>query len=415
MSRIVGLAIFLLFIFLIDLYSYQGFKSIVQGLATNKQVLFKRFFWIISVAGLIITALFFIYLRSSENSLFFRMVFTAVFILFIVKLVWSIFLGIDDLIRLVQWVIGQFRSPDPASDGGVSRKQFIVNTGALISASLGAALTYGVTVGSHHYKLTRQKLQLKGYSKSLHGLRLVQISDIHSGSFWNKKAVAKGVDMILEQSADLVFFTGDLVNNRAEEFEPYLELFGRIQAPLGVYSVLGNHDYADYVPEYTPEQRKENVDKLARSYEQMGWTLLRNEAKRIPVKDSSINVIGVENWSASMRFPKYGDLKKAVQDVDLRELNLLLSHDPTHWKGQVLKEYPEIDVTFSGHTHGMQFGIETAGFKWSPVQYIYKEWAGLYERGMQKLYVNRGYGYLGYPGRLGIRPEITVFDIEIID
>jgi len=414
MSRLVGLIIFLVFIFLIDLYSYQGFKTLLPSFPLNRQVLWKRGFWILSVSGIGITGFFFVFARSSENSLLFRAVFTAVFILFIVKLVWSIFLGIDDLIRGVQWIISLFVKNE-SSEGGISRKAFLVQTGGLISASLGAALTYGVTVGSHHYKLNRQTLRLKGYSKGLDGLRLVQISDIHSGSFWNKRAVARGVNMILDQKPDLVFFTGDLVNNKAEEFLEYEDLFGKITAPLGVYSVLGNHDYADYVPDYTPEQRAANVEKLAGSYDRMGWKLLRNEAERLEYNGANFNVIGVENWSASLRFPKYGDLNHAVENVDLKEFSLLLSHDPTHWKGQVLKEYPEIDVTFSGHTHGMQFGIETAGFKWSPVQYIYSEWAGLYEKGLQKLYVNRGFGYLGYPGRLGIRPEITVFDIEIVD
>ena len=414
MPRLTGLIIFLVFIFLIDLYSYQGFKTVLSSLSINRQLIWKRIFWFLSISGITITGFFFVFARSSDNSLIFRAVFTAVFILFIVKLVWSIFLGLDDLIRGVQWVVSLFVNRG-SSEGGISRNAFLVQTGGLISASLGAALTYGVTVGSHHYKLTRQRLRLKGYSKELNGLRLVQISDIHSGSFWNKRAVARGVNMILEQKPDLVFFTGDMVNNRAEEFADFEDLFGTIQAPLGVYAVLGNHDYADYVPEYTPEQRIANVNKLAGSYERMGWRLLRNEAERINYKGANLNVIGVENWSASLRFPKYGDLQRSVKNVDLNELSLLLSHDPTHWKGQVLEEFPEIDVTFSGHTHGMQFGIETAGFKWSPVQYLYAEWAGLYEKGMQKLYVNRGFGYLGYPGRLGIRPEITVFDIEIVE
>jgi len=364
--------------------------------------------------SLIVLLLFFRGFPDRVGDVFFRAIFTAVFILFVVKMIWGILLFIDDFIRSFQWLISLFSSPEAESIDGISRKNFLVKTGALLGAGMGAALTYGVTVGSHHYKVTRQKLKVRGYSKDLNGFRIVQISDIHSGSFWNKRAVQKGIDLIKDQKADVVFFTGDMVNNESKEFEPYEAMFKEIQAPKGVYAILGNHDYADYMPNLTQEERHQNVIDLENAYKRMGWKLLRNENKEIHVGSDSLNVIGIDNWSAIMRFPKYGDLYKAMEGVDRSKLNLLLSHDPTHWKGQVLKEFKDIDVTFSGHTHGMQFGIETAGFKWSPVQYIYDQWAGLYEDGDQKLYVNRGFGYLGYPGRLGIRPEITVFEIEVV-
>jgi len=335
-----------------------------------------------------------------------------VFILFIVKFLWSLVLFLDDFIRGFQWLISLFTTPEVESVDGISRKSFLVKTGALVGAGMGAALTYGVTVGSHHYKVTRQKLRFSGYSKDLNGLKIIQISDIHSGSFWNKRAVQRGIDLIKNEQADMVFFTGDMVNNQTEEFEPYEEMFKEIQAPKGVFAILGNHDYADYMPNLSAEERHQNVVDLSNAYQRMGWDLLRNENRQIQIGDSSINVIGIDNWSAMDRFPKYGDLHAAVEGIDMSKLNLLLSHDPTHWKAQVRKDFKHIDATFSGHTHGMQFGIETAGFKWSPVQYLYDQWAGLYEEENQKLYVNRGFGYLGYPGRLGIRPEITVFEIE---
>jgi predicted MPP superfamily phosphohydrolase len=203
------------------------------------------------------------------------------------------------------------------------------------------------------------------------------------------------------------------VNNRAEEMEPFLDVFDKIRAKHGVYSVLGNHDYGDYVPWSSPEEKAANLDTLKGMQAQMGWKLLLNEHQLLNIRGEQVAVIGVENYSTHMRFPKYGDLKRAVQGTEEARLKLLLSHDPSHWESQVITEHPDIDLTFSGHTHGMQCGVEIPGwFKWSPVQYVYKQWAGLYRQGRQHLYVNRGLGFLGYPGRVGILPEITVLELS---
>jgi predicted MPP superfamily phosphohydrolase len=413
MNRISSILILSSIFLLIDLYSYQGIKVLTQDFSHKGQWVVKWIWIIISISAVLITYKYFNNFPEKANDSLLRFSFLGVFILFIAKLVLCTFLFLDDGIRLFQWVVSLFSTPSNPETGGISRKSFIVQTGALLASGLGAALTYGVTVGSHNYKVFRKKLSIRGLDPKLKGLRIVQISDVHSGSFWDKKAVQKGVNKIIEQQADLVFFTGDMVNNESIEFEPYEEMFSKIQAPLGVYAILGNHDYADYMPHFTQEQRKENVLNLGKAYARMGWNFLRNEHRSIEYEGAKLNVIGVENWSSKARFPKYGDLAKASSNVPVNELNLLLSHDPSHWKSEVITKFPHIDVTFSGHTHGMQFGIETAGFKWSPIQYLYKEWAGLYEESGQKLYVNRGFGYLGYPGRLGIRPEITVFELDI--
>jgi predicted MPP superfamily phosphohydrolase len=222
----------------------------------------------------------------------------------------------------------------------------------------------------------------------------------------------KAVRMILDQKPDVIFFTGDLVNDLHTEALEFRETLMKLQAPLGVYSILGNHDYGDYYQWHNAEDKHENLEKLKEFQRSLGWKLLTNEHTYIEKNGQRIGLIGVENWSARLNFRKYGDMKKSTYQMEPADFNILLSHDPSHWKAEILQEYKYIDLTLSGHTHGMQFGIEIPGFKWSPVQYVYKEWADLYSENEQHLYVNRGLGFLGYPGRVGILPEITLFELS---
>jgi predicted MPP superfamily phosphohydrolase len=243
-------------------------------------------------------------------------------------------------------------------------------------------------------------------------LKIVHISDIHSGSFMNKKAVEHGVEMIMQQKPDLILFTGDLVNDRATEMDNFKDIFMRLKAPMGVYSTLGNHDYGDYVkwPDNGLSQTQ-NLENLKTVHAEMGWRLLMNEHVVLQRNEDRIALIGIENWSAKARFPKHGRMDLAHAGTENFPFKILMSHDPSHWQAQVRENYPDVDLMLSGHTHGMQFGVEIPGFKWSPVQYMYKEWAGLYEEQKQKLYVNRGFGFIGYPGRVGVLPEITVLQL----
>lgn len=259
--------------------------------------------------------------------------------------------------------------------------------------------------------MRRLKLHFPNLPPAFKGLKIVQISDIHSGSFDNHEKVAKGVDLVLKEKPDVIFFTGDLVNNRSDEMFPYQELFSKIKAPMGVYAILGNHDYGDYVEWPSPEAKAKNLQLLKDIEARMGWQMLNNANTVLEKDGQQIALIGVENWSAKLHFPKYGDLEKAYQGTAHFPFKILLSHDPSHWDAQVRPEYPDIDLMLAGHTHGMQFGVEIPGLKWSPIQYAYPEWAGLYKKGSQYLYVNRGYGFLGYPGRVGILPEITVIEL----
>jgi hypothetical protein len=248
--------------------------------------------------------------------------------------------------------------------------------------------------------------------ESFHGFKIVQLSDIHTGSFMNENALTKAFDIVMQQGADLILFTGDLVNNKTDEVEGFEHLFKTLKAPHGVYSVLGNHDYGDYFQWETKEQKVENLEKLKTHQKDFGWRLLMNEHVALEKNDEKIALIGIENWGGSMRFPKYGKMKEAHAGTETYPYKILMSHDPSHWDHQVVKDFQDVDLTLSGHTHGMQLGIEIPGFKWSPVKYLYKNWAGLYKQGEQFLYVNRGLGFLGYPGRLGIWPDITGLELQ---
>ncbi len=294
----------------------------------------------------------------------------------------------------------------------ISRSSFLVKTGLVVAAVPLTSLSWGIVSGAYDYTIQRVKLVLPNLPKAFEGMTMAQLSDIHSGSFYNQKAVNGGIEMLLAEKPDMVFFTGDLVNDKATEMRQYQDIFARVKAPLGVYSTLGNHDYGEYHFGKGPSAAKaKNLQDVIKTHEIMGWDLLMNENRRIKVDGEEIGIVGIENWGMG-RFPKFGRMDLAMENTDDLPVNLLLSHDPSHWRGQVLKEYPQIDAMFSGHTHGMQFGVRIKNFQWSPVQYIYKEWAGLYQEKHQQLYVNVGYGFLGYPGRVGMLPEITIFELK---
>lgn len=322
---------------------------------------------------------------------------------------------IDDIRRVIKKVVNKKNNTEKeevsSKDNTISRSEFLVKSGMAIAAVPFSTLTWGIAYGAYDYRVKKQTLILPNLPSSFNGMKIAQISDIHSGSFYNKRAVLGGVEMLLNEKPDIAFFTGDLVNGKASEMRDYQDIFSKVKAPLGVFSVLGNHDYGMYEKWKDDAARNKNLEDLKTTHKNMGWQLLNNANRRIKINNEEIGILGIENWGGG-RFPKYGKMKEAVKNTDDLPIKLLLSHDPSHWKLQVLKEYPQIDVMFSGHTHGSQFGIETERFKWSPVQYLYEEWDGLYQQNNQQLYVNVGYGFLGYPGRVGILPEITIFELK---
>ena len=252
---------------------------------------------------------------------------------------------------------------------------------------------------------------MNGLPNSFKGFKIIHISDIHSGSLKDQAAVLKGIELIQKQNADLILFTGDLVNDRATEMQDWMTTFGQLKAPHGVFSTLGNHDYGDYVKWDSLEAKKQNLEDLKKVHHELGWQLLMNENAIINKEQDSIRLVGIENWGAKARFPKYGKMDQAMQGITQKEVVILLSHDPSHWEAEVIPKYQQVQLMLSGHTHGMQFGLENPYFKWSPVQWVYKQWAGHYKVQEQQLYVNRGFGFLGYPGRVGILPEITLIEL----
>lgn len=404
---------------LIDFYIYKALRATRIRWAASP--LFPKIWWGYS---LLLTICIFVSIYISIPLIFRSIILVAFFLTFISKFTFILILLADDIRRGGVWLkrllLPKKKQVAPVADNdaplpekpvkGISRSQFLTKAGILVAATPLAPLGWGVISGAYDYRVRREKLYLPNLPREFHGMKIGQLSDVHSGSFYNKTAVQGGVDMLLAEKPDVIFFTGDLVNYLASEMRDYQDIFTNVRAPLGVFSTLGNHDYGDY--HFGPEPsaaKAKNLQAVKEVHKVMGWDLLLNENRKLKVGNDEIGIIGVENWGTG-RFPKHGRLDLALQDTDDMPVKLLLSHDPSHWRAEVLAR-PDVDVMFAGHTHGMQFGVRMGNIKWSPAQYIYKEWAGLYQQGQQQLYVNTGFGFLGYPGRVGILPEITVFEL----
>jgi len=401
-------------IVLVDLYFFQSLKTVTATWAESKRVLASRIYWGITISGAIFVLFSIItYKNPVINRTVGLYIFCFYMILLISKLIGSLPLMFEDIGRGVKWIVAFFNKGTdmPAVKDGMSRGKFISYSALTLAAIPFGTMIYGMVKTAFDFKIQRKKIPIAKLPAAFEGLKIVQISDIHSGSFISDAHFKNAVEMIMNEKPDLIFFTGDLVNDRSDEAEPFKKVWKNLSAPLGVFSVLGNHDYGDYVLWDSPELKQANLERLFGIHKEMGWELLRNEHRIIEKNGEKIGLVGVENWGAALRFPRKGDMKKAQLGMDEVPVKILLSHDPSHWEAKILKEHPEIDLTLSGHTHGFQFGIEIPGFKWSPSQYVYPQWAGLYSNGNQHLYVNRGLGFLGYLGRVGIRPEITVLEL----
>lgn len=405
---------FIIFFLVIDVYLFQAVLAVSQHFSGVWKKIARIGFWlptILSIGALLWWMMADPYRLSTGTR---NWILTGLFATYFSKIFGILFLFADDLQRGVRWVASLFQggsSGTPLPGQGIPRSEFLTKAALVATSVPFGTMVYGIVSGAHDYRVRRVKIELPNLPTSFDGITIGQISDIHSGSFFNKTAVKGGVEMLLKEKPDVVFFTGDLVNNQASEMKEYIDIFGKIKAPLGVYSVTGNHDYGDY--RHWPSQalKRRNFQDLMEAHRLMGYDLLMNTHRVIRQGADQLAVLGNENWGGR-GFSQYGKLNEAARGTEEAAVKLLLSHDPSHWDAQVRPGFSDIDVMFAGHTHGFQFGVEIGGIKWSPSQYAYKQWAGLYQEGKQYLYVNRGFGYLGYPGRIGMPPELTLVELK---
>ncbi len=410
-----GVVLFITLMLLLDWYFFAAVKTVSQNISPKAKIIVYTFYWGITILA-IVGFLLFVYTEQQFLGKRVRTyLFATILGLFLAKSTALIFFLVDDLRRGIQWLAGKLffnnTDVDTMSADGISRSTFLSWLGIAAGGTLFTSLLYGFT-NQYKYQTKSVKLKFDNLPTAFNGLRIVHISDIHCGSLMDKKAVQQGIDMILKENADIILFTGDLVNDKATELENFMDIFSQLKAPMGVFSTLGNHDYGDYVQwPIDGVSKEQNLINLQKVHAQLGWRLLMNEHVVLQKNGAEIALIGIENWSAKARFPKHGRMDVAYAGAEKYPFKILMSHDPSHWDAQVKTTYPSVDLMLSGHTHGMQFGVELPGFKWSPVQYMYPQWAGLYEADKQKLYVNRGFGFIGYPGRVGELPEITVIEL----
>ncbi len=413
---IIRFLIFFLVITVVEIYFLQAVKTFVQDFSqTKKSVILYTAYGLAAFSfALGVAALF--YPPPNWNN-FFRFLSAITLVLFVCKLLGCSFLLIDDIIRLIRWIFSLFKNN--TNEAGevvnkISRLKFMSQLAITFTVIPAVGFIYGMVRGAYKYRVHNVKVPAPNLPDAFNGFKIVQVSDIHTGSFMDNSHLIKAFDIVMQQKADLILFTGDLVNNKAEETIGYENVYNKLKAPYGVFSVLGNHDYGDYVQWETPEAKTKNLEALKQVHANAGWKLMMNEHVALEKNGEKIALLGIENWGGNMNFRKYGKMDLAHKGTEEFKYKILMSHDPSHWEKQVQKMYTDVDLTLSGHTHGAQFGIEIPGFKWSPVKYFYKQWAGLYKKDNQFLYVNRGLGFLGYPGRLGIWPEITVIELQKI-
>ena len=414
MNKLLVIPVLAIILVIIDLYAHSAIKIFFKNRSPRFLRTFAMGFWlvsIVSIIGLFVyhftgTSLLTFHQRSFLMAFLFISYFSKGIIMVIT------FMGeiVDGAKRILFGSKATGIGNNKITGSEMSRGEFIKKAAVATAALPFTTLSFGVINGVHNYRIVFKKITLPNLPDSFHGIRIGHISDIHSGSFFDRKSVMGGIELLGQQKTDLIFFTGDLVNNETKEVNEYIDIFKKVQAPLGVFSTLGNHDYGNYRSWPSEKAKAQNLRDMHYAHKLLGWNLLNNENKVIEMGHEKLAILGVENWGTG-RFPKYGKLATAYSGTEDAAVRLLLSHDPSHWDAQVRPEFKDIDIMFAGHTHGFQFGIETNKFRWSPSQYMYRQWADLYEEENQYLYVNRGFGFLGFPGRIGIEPEITIFEL----
>lgn len=406
-------AIFIILI--IDVYFFRSYSSLIHNLNKKIKLFLKVAYWAFTLATIIFMFFVASYIADKIAAPKIYRVYVLGFVLItsVSKVIGCIFILIHDSRTLFLFLKNLlFPKIELVQKRTMPRKDFIKKVGVAAAAIPFGTLFFGMVKTAYDFTIRNEKLKINNLPSPFKGLKIIQISDLHVGSFLDDEPLKKAVKLINEQKADLIFFTGDLVNDITEEALPFMDVLKEISAPFGVFSILGNHDYGDYFYQKDDvEGKKHNYELMKKVHQKLGWKLLLNQNHVIEKDNERLAILGVENWGLMDRFPKYGDIEKAKVGLLETDIKLLLSHDPSHWNAIILPNHNDISATFSGHTHGMQFGIEIPHFKWSPSQYMYNQWAGMYSQNNQSIYVNRGLGFIGYPGRVGILPEITVFEL----
>ena len=403
----------LLLLLVAEIFSYRGLRFLLQTKSKSTKRTVKFIYWAWTLMIFCIVSYAFIRREQFSHPSFMNRAFVIIG-LFLANFCLKTIFGYTHLLNeWASYITNLVMKKSPSPGKKISRSKFITSAGLALASLPFTGILYGMVRGRYQFRVIPQQLKLKNLPDSFVGKTIVQLSDFHLGSFpQNTSEVAKAVEQINSLQADYIFFTGDMINERALEVEPWVKTLQKLKAKEGKYSVLGNHDYGDYYAEWDgkPDKIEANVQRLKELQSEMGFELLRNENRKLIQGEDSIRLLGLENWGKG-RFSKYGDLEKTLSGVSDDEVQILLSHDPSHWDAQVLGK-TAIDCAMAGHTHGSQIGVELPGFRWSPVQYRYHRWAGMYEEKGQQLYINRGFGYIGYAGRIGIWPEITLFTLE---
>jgi len=409
--------IFLVLIVL-DLYLWNSFKNKLLKIKRWIRNIINVLYWLPFVLFTLLTIISLFVPRSTLFSGYVVYIVGFVFTMYVAKLIPAVLLLLADLIRFSRCMINRLKAKTEKerTDKLITRSRFLEMLGLISGGLVMSGFITGMIKWATEFKIWHHNIKLNKISDDFLGLRIVHISDIHLGSWTSDESFKEAISMINQQDPDLVFFTGDMVNYSTGEMSPFLDNLKEIRSKYGIYAVLGNHDYGEYSSWDSLEEKEKNMTDLYGYYKDLGWKLLRNESEVIEIDGQNIGIIGVENWSIYKRFPIKGDLLKATNGLDNTDVQLLLTHDPTHWESKVINDFKDIDFTFAGHTHGLQFGVELKGFKWSPAKFLYKQWAGIYEHtnalgNVQYINVNRGLGTIGYPGRIGIMPEITVIDL----
>jgi uncharacterized protein len=408
--KYIFIAVIIAFFYLIDLYVFQGVKTFArsfENISTQEWTI--RFYWVINLAFYLLVAAAFLTMNREKGAETLQIIALNTFIALIIpKLIFSGILLVEDIGRFSEGIFKSFSK----NEGNFmpSRRVFFSKIAMGAAAIPFGAIIYGIFKGKYDYRVHQHTIFFKDLPEAFDGFKITQLSDIHSGSFDNPEAVKRGVALANAQKSDILVFTGDLVNNEAKEIEPYLDIFKVLDAPLGKFSILGNHDYGDYKAWKSKAEKTANFELLQKHHAAMNFRLLLDESITIEKNGQEISLIGVENWGHG--FAQYGDLAAAMKEVPSKNFKILLSHDPTHWEKQVKILKNHVHLTLSGHTHGAQMGVEIGSFKWSPIKFRYPKWAGLYEEAGRYLYINRGFGFLAFSGRVGILPEITVLELR---